>query len=58
MKINQFKTQCIAGTKVRHLSSDNIGTVVKISTDKVQVLVQFDNGDKSWVDYYKLELLS
>lgn len=58
MKINEFQNQCSVGSKVQHISTDNVGTILKMSTDKVRVLVLFDNGDKSWIDYYKLNLLS
>ena len=58
MKINVFKTQCSIGVKVKHIPDNSTGTVVKISRDKTQALVLFENSDTIWIDYYKLDFVS
>ena len=49
----EFKT-CIEGTRVTCSQQDCTGTITRISKDHNQALVQFDNGDREWVEYLDL----
>lgn len=57
MKTDVFNTECREGSIVSHVTTHHPGKMVKISEDKTKALILFDDGNKAWVDYYKLELV-
>lgn len=57
MKERVFNTECRKESIVIHVTTHQSGKMVKISQDKTKALILFDDGNKAWVDYYKLELV-
>lgn len=56
MKIKEFE-KLQPGAEVMHSETSRRGVVVRTSAQSAAVLVNFDNSDKEWVEYYKLEKL-
>lgn len=55
MTYKTFTTQCKPGSKVT--DQERIGTILKISQNNEKALVQFADGMKEWIEYYRIELL-
>lgn len=55
MIYGQFKRQCKPGIHVK--DDDRAGIVIKISQDKEKALVQFNDGMKEWMEYWKIEIV-
>lgn len=53
MTYKSFTAQCTPGFHVT--DGERNGTVIKVSQDKERVLIQFEDGSREWMEYYKIE---